>query len=182
MRTSEKDIAKSVAFSALFATLTCISTLLIAIPLPNGYFNLGDCFVLLSGWFLGPVYGVISAGVGSMLADIFSGFVFYAPATLVIKSLVALSAFALRYLLFKAIKKPSLVFIPCTLSAILGELIMLLGYFLFESFFYGFAGASLSLVGNATQGGCCCILAVLLFSALYPIKSVRKFFPALCKT
>ncbi len=181
MRTTKTTLAKNIAFCALFATLSCISTLLITIPLPNGYFNLGDCFVLLSGWFLGPVYGVISAGVGSMLADLFSGFALYAPATLIIKALMALCAFALRHLLFKAIKKPSLVFIPCVISALVSEAIMLLGYFLFETILYGVAGASLSLMGNALQGGSCAILAVLLFSALYPVKSVRQFFPVLCK-
>ena len=181
MLTEKKMLAKNIAFCALFATLCCISTLLITIPLPNGYFNLGDCFVLLSGWFLGPVYGVISAGVGSMCADLFSGFALYAPATLLIKALVALSAYALRYLLFKAVKKPSLVFLPCLLSAILGEAVMLFGYFLFESFLYGFAGASLSLIGNTLQGACCGAIATVLFSALYPVKSVRHFFPVLCK-
>ena len=181
MPTDKNVLAKNIAFCALFATLCCISTLLITIPLPNGYFNLGDCFVLLSGWFLGPIYGVISAGVGSMLADLFSGFAIYAPATLVIKALMALCAFALRYLLFKAIKKRALNFIPCVLSALVSEAIMLLGYFLFESILYGFAGASLSLVGNALQGTCCLAIATILFSALYPVKSVRHFFPVLCK-
>lgn len=175
----KNSLAKNIAFSALFTTLTCIATLVVAIPLPNGYFNLGDCFVLLAGWFLGPIYGVISAGVGSMLADIFSGFAFYAPATLLIKALTAFCAFALRALLKKTIKNQSLIFLPCILSAILGELVMLLGYFLFESCLYGFAGASLSLIGNATQGVCAMLSATLLHSVLYPIKGVRKLFPYL---
>ena len=73
--------AKKLAFSALFSALVCVASTIIVIPLPNGYFNTGDVFVLLSGWFLGPLFGAISAGVGSMLADIISGFAIYAPAT-----------------------------------------------------------------------------------------------------
>lgn len=49
--------------------------------------------VLLCGWLLGPIYGTIAAGLGPALADIFSGYVVYAPATFVIKALMALVAY-----------------------------------------------------------------------------------------
>ena len=40
------------------AALVYVATSIIQIPSPvNGYVNLGDCFVLLSGWLLGPWYG-----------------------------------------------------------------------------------------------------------------------------
>ena len=61
--------------AALFAALTCAATMLIHIPMPatNGYINLGDCVVLLSAFFLGPVYGMAAGGIGSMLADLLLG-------------------------------------------------------------------------------------------------------------
>ena len=78
----------------MLAALTCIATMVIKIPSPlNGYLNLGDCVVLLAGWMLSPVYGFLAAGVGSALADLFSGYVVYAPATFVIKGLMALVAY-----------------------------------------------------------------------------------------
>jgi uncharacterized membrane protein len=46
-----------------------------------------------------PLYAVIAAGLGSMLADVFAGYAAYAPATLVIKAGVALIA-ALVYCRF----------------------------------------------------------------------------------
>ena len=51
--------------AALFAALTCAATMLIHIPMPatNGYINLGDCVVLLSAFFLGPVYGMAAGGI-----------------------------------------------------------------------------------------------------------------------
>ena len=59
--------------SALFAALCTAMTLVIQVPSPvSGYVNLGDCGVLLSAWVLGPWYGGAAAGIGSMLADIFS--------------------------------------------------------------------------------------------------------------
>lgn len=54
--------------------------------------NLGDCFVLLSGWLLGPWYGAAAAGIGSMLVDLLSGCGHYVPGTLIIKGLDALVA------------------------------------------------------------------------------------------
>ena len=61
--------------AALFAALTCAATMLIHIPMPatNGYINLGDCVVLLSAFFLGPVYGMAAGGIGAMLADLLLG-------------------------------------------------------------------------------------------------------------
>ena len=74
----KKTSLMKIVFAALFAALTCVATMAIRVPSPTGYANLGDCFVLCSGWVLGPVWGTISAGVGSMFADIFVlGYVFY---------------------------------------------------------------------------------------------------------
>ena len=85
---------KKIVLSALLASLVCVATMLIKIPSPlKGYLNLGDCVVLLSGWVLSPVYGFLTAGIGSALADIFSGYIIYAPATFVIKGLMALVAY-----------------------------------------------------------------------------------------
>ena len=171
-----KSLTKKLAFCALFAALCCVSTLIVTVPLPNGYFNTGDVFVLLSGWCLGPLYGAVAAAVGSALADLWSGFALYAPATFVIKGLNAVLAWLVAFCIKKAIKKDSLDFIPRIAGAIAGETVMVLGYFLFETLLYGIAGGALALVGNALQGLCCGSLAVILFSALYPIKTVRNLF------
>ena len=48
-----------------------------------------------------PVYAFVSAGLGSALADVFSGYLVYAPATFVIKGLMALVAFAFCKILAK---------------------------------------------------------------------------------
>ena len=75
------------------AALVYVATSIIQIPSPvNGYVNLGDCFVLLSGWLLGPWWGGAAAGIGSMLVDLLSGYGHYVPGTLIIKGLDALVA------------------------------------------------------------------------------------------
>ena len=170
------SLTKKLAFTALFATLCCVSTLLVTVPLPNGYFNTGDVFVLLSGWCLGPLYGAVAAAVGSALADLWSGFALYAPATFFIKGLTATLAWLVAFFMKKVIQKDSLDFISRIVGAIAGETVMVLGYFLFETVLYGVAGGALALVGNTLQGVCCGSLAVILFSALYSIKTVRNLF------
>ena len=86
---------RKLVLAALFAALCTVMTLVIQIPSPmQGYVNLGDCAVLLSAWVLGPVYGGVAAGTGSMLADLFSGYAHYAPGTFLIKLCMAFSAIA----------------------------------------------------------------------------------------
>ena len=83
---------KKLVLSALMAALVYVATSIIQIPSPmSGYVNLGDCFVLLSGWLLGPWYGGAAAGIGSMLVDLLGVYAHYAPGTLVIKAVDAIA-------------------------------------------------------------------------------------------
>ena len=87
---------RKMVLAALMAALTYVATMVVQIPSPmQGYVNLGDCCVLLSGWILGPWWGGAAAGIGSMLTDLLNGYAHYAPGTLVIKALDAIVAAAL---------------------------------------------------------------------------------------
>ena len=112
--------------AALLAALACVATMIVKIPSPlKGYLNLGDCIVLVAGWMLPPWYGALAAGLGSALADLFSGYALYAPATFVIKGGMALVAFAVFGLLRTRIGK----FPSRLIGGILAELLMVMGYF-----------------------------------------------------
>jgi len=149
---------KKTVMAALFAALTCVATFVIRIPISFGYINLGDCMVLLSGWFLGPVYAFLSAGIGSAIADISSGYIIYAPVTFLIKGIMAL----VGYYLFKAAGKKSQL-TGNIISGLIAEIIMVGGYYIFEGFMYGFGGALASLPANAVQGIAGIIGACLLY-------------------
>ena len=150
---------KRIVLSALLASLVCVATMLIKIPSPlKGYLNLGDCVVLLSGWALSPVYGFLTAGIGSALADIFSGYIIYAPATFVIKGLMALVA----YFTCKVISGKSGNMISRIISGTLAEILMVGGYFIFEGFMYGFIPSAVNIPANAMQGVAGLILGILL--------------------
>ena len=99
---SDKKI-RTMVTAAVLAALSCVATMVVQIPSPmNGYVNLGDCFVLLSGWLLGPWWGAAAGGIGSMLADLLLGYGHYAPGTLIIKGAMALvAALVLRSTVWK---------------------------------------------------------------------------------
>lgn len=169
-----KNKSYRLTITALFAALTCVATMVVLpIGLQSGYINLGDCVVLLSGWILGPAYGAVAAGTGAMLADIFSGYVFYAPATFIIKALVAVTA----YYLYRLIAKKSVVssVIASIVSSVAAEAVMVLGYFIFEALFLGIGmkAALADIPGNAIQGVAAIIIASVLHERLKKIV-IRK--------
>lgn len=159
-------IKKSV-IAALMAAMACVATMVIKIPTPmQGYLNLGDCIVLLSGWILAPGYGFLAAGLGSALADVFSGYVIYAPATFVIKGGMALIVFACHKLLCKRVGKlPSQI-----LGGVLAEIVMVMGYYVFEGFMYGFIPSAVNIPANALQGVAGLLLGIVLVKVFEKIK------------
>ena len=152
-----RNYIKKTVFAAVFVALTFVSTYIIRIPSPtNGYVNLGDGFVLASGWLLGPVFGPLSAGIGSMFTDLLAGYTVYAPATLIIKALDCLVA-ALIYSVFKR------KLIGMIIGGIAGELIMVFGYFLFSALMLGNGlSAALSITGDLVQGVMGIIFSVVI--------------------
>lgn len=154
-----KNKTQKLVMAALLASLCCVATMIVKIPSPmKGYINLGDCVVLLSGWLLSPFYGFLAAGLGSALADVLSGYTLYAPATFIIKGLMALIAFYGFKLFGMVVPKP----VSKVLSGLAAELLMILGYFIFEGFLYGFAPSVVNIPANALQGAAGLIIGIVL--------------------
>lgn len=160
---TDRKIRRMVLAAAL-AALSCVATMVVQIPSPmDGYVNLGDGFVLLSGWLLGPWYGAAAGGIGSMLADVFSGYAYYAPATLVIKALVAL----LAGWSYRALRRRP---VAALLGGAAGEAWMVLGYFGYAALILGNGlSAAASILGNLVQG------AVGLTTGLLLLQAARRF-------
>lgn len=170
------DRTRKMVITALMAALTCVGTMIIRIPTPTmGYIHPGDGFVLLSGLLLGPWAGFLAAGFGSALTDLIGGYFIYVPATFIIKGATAVVA----YLIFNVLKKSSLVQsdIPkLIISGIIGELIMVLGYFTYEIFLLaeGFTGSGLlaGIIASASGIPANLIQAtfgVIIATLLYPL-------------
>ncbi len=184
---------KKLVAAALLAAMTCIATMMIKIPTPTmGYIHLGDGFVLLCGIILGPWMGGLAAGIGSMFSDIFSGYASFAPATLVIKALTAGAAGLLYHRLQSALPFQKSRSAAIVIGGILGESIMVIGYFLYEAGLAAFgsgaltgaslaAGVTSALTGvpfNLVQGVVGILLSVLLVPILSKITDLKEWIAA----
>ena len=168
----KKITTKKLVTTALFMAFTMIATMFIRIPLPLGYVNLGDAFIFLAVFILGPVCGVIAGGVGAGIADLF-GYITYAPGTLVIKSAMALVAWLVYQLLKTATKKAMFAEIA---GGIAGTIVMAVGYFVYEVLLFTTAGvAVLNMPWNLLQGGVGITIAVAVMRVLTATKVLDKF-------
>lgn len=152
-----KNNVKSLTLAALMAALICVLTIFPHIPIPagSGYVHLGDGVILLAVMLLGPL-AIPAAAIGSMLADLLV-YPLYAPVTLVVKALVALTA----WLIYRRGSVARTIF-----AFLLAELVMVAGYFAYEWFAVP-EYAVVDVLGNLIQGAAGVALGLLL-SALLP--------------
>ena len=151
----------SLVLTSVFAALICVCNLMVQIPIPatGGYANPGDGVLLLAAGLLPLPLSAAAAAVGSMLADVITGYMLYAPATFMIKGSMAL----LCGFLLKKLQGKKTAYI---LSALAAECLMVLGYFLYEAIFLGLKfGAAAGIMGNAGQGA----LGAVIFCVLFPV-------------
>ena len=133
--TTKRNSTIFVSLLAVLTALTTVTTIMFTVPFPStqGYFNLGDAFVMLSGFLLGPVGGFIAGGVGSATADLMVAPV-YAPLTFLTKGCegMVVGWFSSRT------KKKSRISPWDVLGVVLASVVMLLGYLLGEVLFLGY--------------------------------------------
>ncbi len=168
---------------ALFTALVAGAT---ALQIPNGFggnMNAGDILVITSAACLG-YYAVIPAALGSALIDLLSPYSLYAPATLIIKGLMALVfVFILRKFNVHNIrnmenmkeneKKHS--FLAIIVSATIAEIIMVAGYFAYEAFIIGWQPAVLGVPFNLIQGAFGVVGGSLLARVFLTKNILRRF-------
>lgn len=162
---------KKIVLTALFTALITIATLFIRVPLPLGYVNLGDAFILLSVFVLSPLLGTLASATGSAIADLI-GYAVYAPGTLIIKGLMALTASLIYKAIFSATKKSLFAEV---VAGIVGALIMAFGYFLYETLL--FTTATVAIVNvpyNLIQGGIGIAIAVMVMRVFISTKIIEK--------
>ncbi len=157
---------KKLVMAALFAALACVATYIIKIPTPGtgGYIHPGDAVVILSGVFLGPVYGMLAGGIGSALSDLIGGYFIYVPITFVIKGLIA---FASGYVFKKYGNDRHSKQIAIAFCGVIDIILVACGYFICEIPIYTFSGAAASIPANIIQG----VSGLIIASILYPLLS-----------
>lgn len=166
---------KKLVIAALMAAMTCIATMIIEFPSPVGYIHIGDGFVLVSGMILGPLYGGAAAGIGSMLADLLSGYTSFALATLIIKALAAITGSLIYQLLSRYFSNKKNRVISIIFASICGGVIVTSGYFIFEGYIigYGVATATAGILYNIVQNIFGIILSIILMPILMMLPEIR---------
>ena len=113
---------------------------------------------VLSAWLLPPWYAFAAAGIGSALADLFLGYATYAPATFLIKGIMAIIA----YYCFKGMHKKIGNLTSRIIGGTLAEVEMVAGYYIFEGFLYGFLPSVANVPANAMQGVAGLVIGLIL--------------------
>lgn len=164
---------KKIVMAALFAAFACVATMSIRIPTPGtgGYIHPGDAIVILSGVILGPVWGLLAAGIGSAMADLLGGYFIYVPITFVIKGLIAFAAGVLYQKVGKTSKSS---YAAVILGGVADILLVAGGYFLCEIFLYGTAAALASVPANVIQGIGGLVISAVLYPILLAIPDIRR--------
>ena len=139
--------SRTISINALAIALVCLSTMFLQFPIPLGYAHLGNCFILISGVFFGPVTGLLAGGIGSALSDLLTGYAQWIIPTLIIKGIMG---FVIGYIANRTGLAASIV----------GIIIMVVGYFIGGSILYGsiYTGAT-QIPGLVMEG----IVGIVLF-------------------
>jgi uncharacterized membrane protein len=145
--TGHRTPVVTITVTAVFTALVFLSSYLFQIPIPatQGYFNLGDIMIFISALTFGPTVGGFAGGIGSALSDAIGGFGPFAPFTLIIKGLEGYVA--------GVISRRSLQRRTLMIAWALGSVVMVLGYFLVESFLIALVFGSSSTTGIVAASG-----------------------------
>lgn len=161
---------KTITFTGISIALVTLLTMLIRVPVigTKGYVNFGDIAIFIVAAIIGKRTGFLAGSFGSAIADCI-GYPIYAPGTFVIKGIEGL----ICALLIKKNSNGSLNKISVIIAAAVSGIWMVVGYFIYEYFLFGWAVAYASIPGNLTQGLVSAVAAWPIIIAVY--KTSKKF-------
>jgi len=128
-RKNQAKLLTTVGIIAAFSVLAFIGTTVIRVPIPatGGYFNLGDTFVMTAALLYGPTVGAFVGLIGPTASDAL-GFPQFILATAVIKFFEGL--------LIGLIARNTINVGRIWFALIIGIIILVGGYFIFEAYIY----------------------------------------------
>ncbi|MDE5722371.1 MAG: ECF transporter S component [Clostridia bacterium] len=148
---------KWIAYTAMLTALVVATSVIPPVPIGANNVYWCDGMILLGAYLMDPVSSFIFGGLGSALYDFCIGHVHMAAASLIIHGLQAAATSALLHYAFKRFKKEP---VWAVVSALVGALIVIGGYFLtYWAIFplttgeskYGWAYASERVLRNVIQ-------------------------------
>lgn len=143
--------------AAVAASLVFVVTRFIQIPIPLGYFNIGNCIILAFCCILPRGYGIAAGSLGSALADLTS-FPIYTVPTLIIKAVMPLVFYALAGRKSSTFKK--------LVGAYVSTLIPLTGYTVTGMILYGAAAGLAQVPGLLAEYAANAVLFTILMKPM----------------
>ncbi len=157
------------AVTAMFTAMIFVLTRFVSVPVATGYVHFGDALVYLAASTLGGPWAIFAAAVGEMLADVAYGYFTYAPATLIVKALIAIPFVAVN-------KKSEKILTPITaLFTIPAGIITIGGYFITD-LIIDKAYAVVNIPGNLIQAAGSAVIFIILAAAFDSGKIKKKLF------
>lgn len=151
-----KNLMK-LCLSAMFAALVTGLTFFPKIPIPGGgYVHLGDTMIYLASSFLPFPFAVAAAAIGGGLADVFSGYMAYAPFTVITKSLLTI---AFTYKNEKILAKRNCI------APLFGLIITPGIYFFADWILYSLEAAVYGIIWNLAQAAASLIVYYMIGAA-----------------
>jgi len=165
MSGTKKTDTKKLVFSGLFTALICGLTMFPMIPSGLGYIHLGDAVIIISVFLIGA-YAVLPAALGSALADIITGFAAFSPATFFIKGLMA-------FILYVVLKSGD-TGLKIILCGFFIESIMVFGYLLYNTLFFGLPASLVSAMFDLIQLTASVIIGYVFYAVLKKARIKEK--------
>ena len=184
---------RKLVFTAMFAVINYVAFTYgkITIPVTAGTstaIHIANAVVVLSAWFLGPIYGGLSGAVGLSIADVFDPrYITSAPKTFLLKFLIGFIAGTLanRFRLREKEERKEIISITAiSAAAALGFNVIadpIVGYF-YRKYLLGIPQEVAKIIATWVAGSTainavvCTIISVILYLALY-----KSFLPRLPK-
>lgn len=160
---SKKNSTRFLCMTAIMTALICVATMVIQIPIPLGYAHLGNAFIMFAVVFVGRRSGIWAAGIGSALADLLTGFAYWAVPTFVIKCVISL---IIGHIAYDKDETCTVFSVRTAVGCALSMVWMVFGYTVSGAVLYGsFASGLASTPGLAAEG-------VLNFVVFYGIAAL----------
>ncbi|HIV86004.1 MAG TPA: ECF transporter S component [Candidatus Monoglobus merdigallinarum] len=157
MKNGQLSVEKIVKCGVL-AAIACVLTMFPQVPTgTGGYVHFGDSVICLAAALMGPVCGAAVGALGHSMADLFSGYAVFVPATFIIKGVLG---FVLGKILYGNITKKRLI-----IGSAAYLLIATLGYFIAEIPLYGVQTAAVALISTPIQ----CVMGSVVSYIVIPI-------------
>jgi len=142
---------EQIVYGGLFVAIVFVATYFIQIPttgISGGLIHLGNIAMFSIALKYGRKYGALSGGIGMMLFDLFSAWFVWAPATLVVRGVMGY----VIGLIAQDKKGQGANIVKNVIAILVGSVVMLSGYFFFESVILGVGWAAIGGVpGNLVQ-------------------------------